>query len=338
MSRRAGQYNGGGLSDPMCPLEERYGIGLELLRFFREINYPVCFSTKSDLVLRDKRYQEVFRGAKNFMVKVTIITLDKDKAARIEAGCPSPYTRLATIKQFSDLGVRTVLRLRPFIIGLSEKTAPELIKRAAENGAEAISTEFFCLESRITKNLMNKYRIMSEVLGFDIYKFYKQFSTGSGYLRLNRKIKQPYVELMRGACDKYNMRFYISDAHWKEMCHNGSCCGLPAGDPIWGNYVKQFTEAAVIARKTGSVRFSDIADGFEWTKGFTWKNAPGFNTGTTSKRNKYWNMRMYDWIRAIWNSPNSLKSPYKYFGGVLQPAGKDENGDLIYKYCPQNKC
>ena len=41
---------------------------------------------------------------------------------------------------------------------------------------------------------------------------------------------------------------------------------------------------------------------------------------------------MYDYIHEVWNSPNSLKSPYKYFGGLLKPVGVDYNKDVIYKY------
>ena len=39
----------GGLSDPFCGFEKKLGVGLELLRFFREIDYPICFSTKGYL-------------------------------------------------------------------------------------------------------------------------------------------------------------------------------------------------------------------------------------------------------------------------------------------------
>ena len=46
------------LSDPMCPIEEEWWAWLELLKFFNEIKYPVRFSSKSDLILRDPRYLE----------------------------------------------------------------------------------------------------------------------------------------------------------------------------------------------------------------------------------------------------------------------------------------
>jgi hypothetical protein len=44
---------------------------------------------------------------------------------------------------------------------------------------------------------------------------------------------------------------------------------------------------------------------------------------------------MADYIHLIWNSPNHVKSPYKYFGGVLIPKGKDPAGNVIYMYDSQ---
>ncbi len=137
----------GGLSDPFCGFEQRQGIGLELLRFFRQIEYPICFSTKGTWWLNDERYTELFKGNKNWNVKVSIITLDADKAKRIEKGAPTPQDRLEAIGKIAtlDCGGAT-LRLRPFMIGITTPTHQELIRLAGEAGATALSTEFFCLE------------------------------------------------------------------------------------------------------------------------------------------------------------------------------------------------
>jgi len=37
-------------------------------------------------------------------------------------------------------------------------------------------------------------------------------------------------------------------------------------------------------------------------------------------------------MHYFWNAVNERLSPYKYFGGVLHPVGKDEDGDVIYEY------
>lgn len=41
---------------------------------------------------------------------------------------------------------------------------------------------------------------------------------------------------------------------------------------------------------------------------------------------------MAQWLRRNWNNLKSGTSPAKGYGGILVPEGKDENGDVIYRY------
>lgn len=319
----------GGLSDEFDENERKYGVTLELLRFFKEIDYPLCFSTKSVWWTKDPRYTELFKGQKNWNCKFSIITLDEEKAKKMEAGVPTPKERLEAIERYSnfDAGGAT-LRLRPFIIGLSTPTYVDLIKEAGNRGATALSTEFLCLEQR-SPELKKKLGLFNELCGFDVMSFYKKYSVGNGYLRLNRNIKRPFVEKMKEVCDDMNMRFYVSDAHFKELCCNGSCCGLPAS---W-NYSKgQWTNALMIAKEKGFVKYSDIKDEVDRLFNFPWCKAQGFNCTSSEKRAFFDGMTMAKYMRWLWNSPKAGQSPYKLFEGILVPQGKDEFGDLIYVY------
>lgn len=320
----------GGLSDQFDEFERRYGVTLELLRFFREIDYPLCFSTKATWWLDDKRYTELFEGNKNWNVKVSIITLDEEKARRIERGVDSPQKRLEAIGKIAALKAGGVtLRLRPFIIGVSTPSYEELIRRAGHMGATALSTEFMCVEQR-SATLKANMRVFDELCGFDFLDFYRKYSPQSGYLRLNRKVKRPFVERMKEICDEIGMRFYVSDAHFKEMCANGCCCGLPESF----NYSRgQFCNALALCKKNGTVKYSEIkGDIDKLLGGFRWDKARGYNTNSAEKRAKFDGMTMADYMRWLWNSPSAGQSPYKMFEGVMIPAGRDENGDLIYKY------
>jgi len=88
------------LSDPFCPIEEEGEIGLELLKFFNEIKYPVRFSSKSDLILRDERYfNEFVKGKDYFAYMASIITWDSEIAKKLEAGTPSPQRRMEVLKK-----------------------------------------------------------------------------------------------------------------------------------------------------------------------------------------------------------------------------------------------
>lgn len=328
--RRVMQW--GGLSDQFDGFERKYGVTLELLRFFKEIDYPLCFSTKSTWWTRDARYMELFRGQRNWNVKISIITLDEEKARIVERGVDSPRMRLDALERIAqaDAGGAT-LRLRPFIIGVSTPTYLDLIREAGKRGVTALSTEFMCVEQR-SPTLKEWMPVLSELAGFDLLEFYRKYSVSTGYLRLNRKIKEPFFRNMKEECDKAGIRFYVSDAHFKEMCCNGSCCGLPAD---W-NYSKgQFCQALQIAKKKGVVTYGEISKDIDSLLSFPLQKASGYNLKSSENRAHFYGMTMAEYMHWLWNNPQNGQSPYKLFEGILVPSGKDAENNIIYKYTPK---
>ena len=320
----------GGLSDQFDGFEKQYGVSYEILSFLREIEYPICFSTKSAWVFKDPKWQELFKGADFWNVKFSIITLDEEDARRIEVGVPTPQERLEAMKIYNDLSKGgTTLRLRPFIVGVTDKSYLELIEKAHEAGASAVTTEFFCLEMRSINQAKEHYDVISRCAGFDIVDFYRKYSNGSGYLRLNRKIKEKYIQNMKELCHKLGMRFYVSDAHFKEACDNCCCCALP---PEWDYSRGNFSAALQIAKKCGEVRWSDIEGDMYYLAGIKYGRAQGFNVNNSENRAKFMGLSMKDYMHYLWNMPKRGQSPYHLFERVLVPSGFDDNGDIIYKY------
>ena len=335
----------GGLSDPFDNYEKQFGIGLQCLKHFWDLKYPLRFSTKGTWWIDDERYTQYVKGMKNWNLMVSIINLNPELSRLIDRGVSTPMERFKVLEKWIELGAGdAILRLRPFIIGMTDKNDEylEMIEIAAAIGCKAISTEFFCLENRGDGTTVKRYDKMSEALGFDLVDFYRGNSPGqTGYLRLNAEIKRPYVEKMRNLCHKLGLRFSTSDAHNKDMGDSGACCAL-------GSNMKhnkgQFTEVLVKARKAyekgetnPKVYFQRdlhphlIEAGFDK---FLWRRAEGFNTEGSSSRTKRYNQTMYEYFREIWNTPNSGKSPYKYFQGLLYPVSLDEHQDVVYEYRP----
>lgn len=329
-------FQWGGLSDQFDENERKYGKTLELLRFMREKHpdIPISFSTKATWWLDDPRYIELFKDNPNWNCKFSIITLDEKKAKIIEAGVDSPWKRLDAIQKYAELNAGgATLRLRPFIIGISTPTYLDLIREAGKRGATALTTEFFCVERR-SNTLKQKFPIINELCGFDLKQFYEMYSVQQGYLRLNRKVKEPFVKNMKELCEEIGMRFYISDAHFKEHCCNGSCCGLPES---WNYSRGQWCNALMLAKKNGTVTYEEVKSDIEkYLSCFKYSKAESFNTGSAEQRAKFSGMSMADYMRWLWNNPDHGQSPYKLFEGILKPVSKDENGDLIYEY-QQNK-
>jgi DNA repair photolyase len=321
----------GGLADQFDQYEKKYGVSLELMKYFSDIDYPLSFSTKAVWWTEDSRYMEIMqKHLHNWHVKVSIITLDKEKARHIELGCPKPDDRIKALKRLSDIGMHTTLRLRPIILGISSDWKA-LIQRAAEAGIDSVSSEFFCLETRDLKGLMkrDRYGRMSEVAGYDIHTFYREHSSQSGYLRLNYHMKYPLYAEMKDLCRDLGIRLHISDAHCRDLNEQCNCCGVP---PEWNSQTGNFNNAIIIARKKGFVRFSDIAPDIEKIMNFSIAQAPGFNLSNNTNRALFRWTTFTEYFRYIWNSPEKGKGLAKMYGDILAPAGRDANGDIIYRY------
>lgn len=324
----------GGLSDGFDWYERKFRKSLELLRFFREIDYPVSISTKGTWFLDDPEYVEVLRGAANTHWKYSIITLDEGHARKLEAGTPAPRVRFDALSRLSGLGVGAVtLRFRPYIIGASDVYTEEMVALAKDSGCISVTTEFLCIERRATKNHLARYQAISDVVGYDVWEFYLRNSySGSGLMRLNYDIKRPYIARFEEVCKQHDLAFYVSDAHHKEASAAAGCCGLPSTGPL-SNYNRgQFAEAILIAKRNGKVHWSDIAADAAWLDAVPYNRAEGYNNGSTRGRAQYMFHSVTEFMRDMWNRPKSWASPARYFGGVLVPGDKDDQGDIVYYY------
>lgn len=321
-----------GLADMFDEFERKYGVTLELLKFFDEIDYPISMGSKGAWWTKDSRYMDIVtKHPHNWHFKVSINTLDEYKASIIEEYCPTPQERLDAIERLCENDLHVTLRLRPYIIGMSEDY-PQLIHEASIRGADSMVTEFFCLDTMINPDLMEKYKTMSKVLGYDIYEFYRKHSHGSGYNRLNYAMKKPIIKNMKKIAHKHHMRFYVSDAHHKEKCDSTCCCGTPLNFKTFNGHYAHALHLAKKNSKDHTVHWSDISEEADKYLGFMWNKATGFNKGYSKVYVQHKNQTMSDFLREIWNTPKNAKSPFKYFEGILYPIGLDENNDVIYKY------
>ena len=324
------QWNG--LADGFDEYERKHGITLQLLKYFDKIDYPLSMGTKASWWTEDKRYMDLLaKHPHNWHMKISINTLDKYKASIIEEGCPSPQERLEAMGRIADLGLHVTLRLRPYIIGYSEDY-PDLIREASQMGADSMVTEFLCIDSRAKKELKKRYDEMSKVLGYNLYKFYKENSFTKGYYTLNYNLKKPIIKKMKKIAHKHHMRFYVSDRDHKDKCDTVCCCGTPLDMKVYDGH---YAQALMFAKQNSgdhTVRWTDISPTVDKYLGhFKWKDAIGFNTNRSVDyllRSKH---TMSDYLREIWNTPKNSKSPFKYFDGVLYPVGLDENNNVIYK-------
>ena len=194
----------GGLSDGFDWYERKFRKSLELLKFFREIDYPISISTKGVWWVDDPEYQEVVRDAKNMHWKYSIISSIEDHVKKLEPGVPTARARFNAMRKLNDLGVgATTLRFRQFVLGTSDKCIEEMMQMGEDAGCYSVTTEFLTWESRASQTSKSRLDAMSKTLGYDVWEFYmKNSARASGLLRLNYDLKRPYILEMKESADE----------------------------------------------------------------------------------------------------------------------------------------
>ena len=339
----------GGLSDSFDYYEKEKGTTLKVLKLMTELNYPCIFSTKG-VLMADGEYYEVLKKAapnKNFIFQFSIITNNQAKATGLEVNTPSIDERFAAMKKMSDLGYWCVLRLRPFIIGASDDDLEGLFKKAKASGAKALSTEFYCVDVKVSGEGKKMYDTVSKVLGYDIINYYKKLSPSErgGYRRLNRDVKERYVKQMYLLCKKYGMQFNCSDPDFKELNQSGSCCGIPESREKlnsdctgWSKgqltyCITKLMERYLKGEKDLYLHVEDIinhtANNWNEEGAFYGDSLKNWFSNVQNKGMNYKN----EFIQT-WNRLKSPGNPYNYFHGLLVPIKIDENKNIVYRFNP----
>ena len=140
------------------------------------------------------------------------------------------------------------------------------------------------------------------------------------------------MKAMKELCDKRGIRFYVSDAHFKELCPNSCSCGFPESF----NYSRgQWSEALQIAKRNGVVQWRDISKDIEELHQYPYGSADGLNCNSTYNRARFYVMTLAEFLKYLSNNPQRGQSPYLMFEGVLIPIGKDDDGNAVYQYNPK---
>jgi DNA repair photolyase len=128
----------GTATDPYQPAERRYRVTRGILEALAE--HPglhVVIISKSPLVTRDIDVLRRIARHGRVTVHVSLITIDRDLARRIEPRAPTPEARLRGVARLRAAGIDVGVNVMPVLPGLTD--APEaldaLVRRVAEAGA-----------------------------------------------------------------------------------------------------------------------------------------------------------------------------------------------------------
>ncbi|HSR17689.1 MAG TPA: PA0069 family radical SAM protein, partial [Ignavibacteriaceae bacterium] len=124
-----------GNTDCYQPLEKKLKLTRGAMKVCLKYRNPVSLTTKNSLVQIDIDVLKEMAELNLVSVCLSITTLDRDLARRMEPRTSSPEKRLETIEVMAKNNIPAGVNIAPVIPGLTDEEIPEILKKSSESGA-----------------------------------------------------------------------------------------------------------------------------------------------------------------------------------------------------------
>jgi len=122
-------------TDPYQPIEREMRITRGVLEVLSAFNHPVTIVTKSALVTRDIDILAEMAGKSLANVCLSITTLDKHLARKMEPRATTPPRRLEAVRRLADAGIPVGVLAAPMIPALNDMELEAILAASAKAGA-----------------------------------------------------------------------------------------------------------------------------------------------------------------------------------------------------------
>ena len=123
-------------TDCYQPLERKYRITRQIMEILAACDHPLTIVTKAALVERDLDLLAPMAQKNLVKVYVSIGTLDRVLARKLEPRAASPQRRLDVLKALSQAGVPCGVMVAALIPALNDQTLEHVLEQAAKAGAQ----------------------------------------------------------------------------------------------------------------------------------------------------------------------------------------------------------
>jgi DNA repair photolyase len=124
-----------GNTDCYQPVERQLEITRETLKVCLKYRNPVSIITKNALIERDIDILKEMAELELVTVCLSVTTLDKDLARKMEPRTSSPERRLQVVEKFANEKIPVGVNIAPVIPGLNDEEIPAILKEASARGA-----------------------------------------------------------------------------------------------------------------------------------------------------------------------------------------------------------
>lgn len=132
----------GTATDPYQPAERHFRVTRDILEVLAEARrLRLVIITKSPLITRDVALLARIAQRSRLTIHLSLITLDRDLARRVEPRAPTPESRLRALRRLSAAGIDVGINIMPVLPGITDRpdALAALVRAVAEGGASHIN-------------------------------------------------------------------------------------------------------------------------------------------------------------------------------------------------------
>jgi DNA repair photolyase len=125
-------------TDPYQPIERDWQVTRQVIQVLSAFRHPLSVVTKSHLITRDIDILAPMAEKRLFLACVSVTTLDRTLARKMEPRAATPERRLQAIATLSAAGIPVMAMAAPIIPGLNDHEIEALGEAAAAHGARGV--------------------------------------------------------------------------------------------------------------------------------------------------------------------------------------------------------
>ncbi|WP_228518653.1 PA0069 family radical SAM protein [Methylophilus sp. 13] len=137
-------------TDSYQPIEREYQLTRQVIQVLSDTNHPFSLVTKSSLVERDIDLIAPMAAKGLASIYLSITTLDRQIARRLEPRAAAPERRFETLRKLSAAGIPTGVMVAPVIPALTDCDMEHILEKAHEAGARKAGYVFLRLPHELS--------------------------------------------------------------------------------------------------------------------------------------------------------------------------------------------
>ena len=187
-------------TDAYQPVEQKLGLTRAILEVLLDVYHPFTIVTKSALVERDIDLLAVAAQRRLVQIVVSLTTLDRKLARRMEPRAAAPQRRLETIRALTEAGIPVSVLVAPVIPVLTEYEIESILKAARAAGARDAGYVLIRLPHEVKDLFRNWLKVHEPLKADHVMKSIREYRGGKDYdSRFGARMTGtgPYADVLR---------------------------------------------------------------------------------------------------------------------------------------------